>query len=96
MKYLLKRVSGKAYLSHEKMMTEHCEAIINSRPLTYNSENDTDFNPISTYMFIQDIRECADSDLYVAGHNIQNKRSKYRIAVQEDLRDQFWSEEARG
>ncbi|GBM83680.1 hypothetical protein AVEN_84252-1 [Araneus ventricosus] len=36
-KDLLKRVLGKAYISHEEMMTVlcDCEAIINSRPLTY-------------------------------------------------------------
>ncbi|GBO33536.1 hypothetical protein AVEN_139184-1 [Araneus ventricosus] len=40
-----------------------CEAIINSRPLAYISENDTDFTPISPSMFIQDIREWAVPDL---------------------------------
>ncbi|GBO13334.1 hypothetical protein AVEN_87569-1, partial [Araneus ventricosus] len=64
MKDLLKRVLDKAYLSHEEMMTVLCdyEAITNSRPLIYVSENDTDFTPISSSMFIQDIREWAVPD----------------------------------
>ncbi|GBM64656.1 hypothetical protein AVEN_91723-1 [Araneus ventricosus] len=78
MKDLLKRVLGKAYLSHEEMMTVlcDCEAIINSRLLTYISENDTDFTPISPSLFIQDIREWAVPDLDVADHNRLNKRIK--------------------
>ncbi|GBN32108.1 hypothetical protein AVEN_105036-1 [Araneus ventricosus] len=54
MKDILKRVLGKAYLSHEEMTIVlcDCEAIINSRPLTLVSENDT---PISPSMFIQDM-----------------------------------------
>ncbi|GBN43659.1 hypothetical protein AVEN_262637-1 [Araneus ventricosus] len=89
-KDLLKRV----YLSHEEMMTVlcDCEAIINSRPLAYVSENDTDFTPISSSMFIQDIREWAVPDLDVADHYSLNKRIKYRQTVQNDLRDPFRSE----
>ncbi|GBM21586.1 hypothetical protein AVEN_172446-1 [Araneus ventricosus] len=94
MKDLLKRVLGKAYLSHAKMMTALCdyEAIINSRPLSYVSENDTDLTPIIPSMFIQDIREWTVPDLDVADHNSLNKRIKYRQTVQKDLRDRFRSE----
>ncbi|GBN58849.1 hypothetical protein AVEN_135520-1 [Araneus ventricosus] len=76
MKDLLKRVLGKAYLSHEEMMTVlcDCEAIINSRHLTYVSENDTDFTPISPSMFIQDIREWTVPNLDVANHNSLNSQ----------------------
>ncbi|GBN11192.1 hypothetical protein AVEN_184742-1 [Araneus ventricosus] len=82
MKDLLKRVLGKAYLSHEELMTVlfDCEVIINSRPLTYVSENDTDFTPISPSMFIQDIRECTVPDLHTADHNSLNKRIKYKLS----------------
>ncbi|GBN36900.1 hypothetical protein AVEN_176892-1 [Araneus ventricosus] len=94
MKDLLKRVLGKAYLSTEEMMTLmcDCEAIINSRSLTYVSEIDTDFTPISSSMFIQDIREWAVPDLHVVDHNSLNRRIKYRQAVQKDHRDRFRTE----
>ncbi|GBN21966.1 hypothetical protein AVEN_107035-1 [Araneus ventricosus] len=93
MKDLLKRVLGKAYLSHEEM-TVLCdsEAIINSRPITYISENDTNFTPISPSMFIQDVREWAVPDLDVADHYSLSKRNKYRQTVQKDLLYRFWSE----
>ncbi|GBM87613.1 hypothetical protein AVEN_119541-1 [Araneus ventricosus] len=68
-----------------------CEAIIKSRPLTYVSENDTDFTPISPSKFIQGIREWIAPDLVVADHNSLNKRIKYRQTVQKDLRDRFRS-----
>ncbi|GBN15087.1 hypothetical protein AVEN_19953-1 [Araneus ventricosus] len=89
MKDLLKRVLGRAYLSHEEMTTVlcDCEVIINSRPLTYVSENDTDFTSTSPSMFIQYIREWAVPDLDVADHYSLNKRIKYRQTVQTDLRD---------
>ncbi|GBN33440.1 hypothetical protein AVEN_171049-1 [Araneus ventricosus] len=94
MKDLLKRVLGKAYLSHEEMMTFlcNCEAIINSRPLTYVSENDTDFTPISPSMFIQGISEWTVPDLDVSDYNSLSKRIKYRQTVQKDLRHRFRSE----
>ncbi|GBN56376.1 hypothetical protein AVEN_183204-1 [Araneus ventricosus] len=94
MKDLLKRVLGETYLSHEEMMTVlcDCEAIINNRLLTYVSENDTDFTPISPSMFIQDIREWTVPDLDVADHNSLNERIKYRETIQKDLRDRCRSE----
>ncbi|GBM79844.1 hypothetical protein AVEN_136501-1 [Araneus ventricosus] len=43
-------------------------------------------------MFIQDNREWALPDLYVADLNSLNKRIKYRQAAPKDLRDRFRSE----
>ncbi|GBN14467.1 hypothetical protein AVEN_233939-1 [Araneus ventricosus] len=63
-----------------------CVAIINSKPLIYVSENDTDFTSISPSMLIQDFREWAVPDLDVADHNSLNKGIKYRQAVQKYLR----------
>ncbi|KAG8192503.1 hypothetical protein JTE90_018025 [Oedothorax gibbosus] len=44
MKDLLKRVLGRALLSQEEMFTVlcDCESLMNSRPLTYISENNKD------------------------------------------------------
>ncbi|GBO00461.1 hypothetical protein AVEN_126126-1 [Araneus ventricosus] len=91
---LLKRVPGKSYLFHEETMTVlcNCEAIINFTLLTYFSENDKDFTPITPSMFIQDIKEWVVSDLHVADHNSLNKRIKCRQGVEKDLRDRFRSE----
>ncbi|KAG8180888.1 hypothetical protein JTE90_018388 [Oedothorax gibbosus] len=49
MKDLLKRVLGRALLSQEEMSTVlcDCESLMNSRPLTYISENNKDPVPLS-------------------------------------------------
>ncbi|XP_055936594.1 uncharacterized protein LOC129966206 [Argiope bruennichi] len=94
MKNVLKRVLGHAFLSYEEMITVlcDCESIINSRPLTYISERDTDFVPLSPSLFLQDIREVGVPDCDAADHKSLSKRIKYRLALQKDLRKRFRSE----
>ncbi|XP_055941739.1 uncharacterized protein LOC129971787 [Argiope bruennichi] len=94
MKNVLKRVLGHAFLSYDEMITVlcDCESIINSRPLTYISKRDTDFVPLSPSLFLQDIREVGMPDCDAADHKSLNKRIKYRLALQKDLRKRFRSE----
>jgi hypothetical protein len=93
-KDVLKRVIGRACLSYEEMVTVlcDCEAVINSRPLTYISESDSDFVPLSPSLFLQDIKEIGVPDCDAADHKSLNKRVKYRLAIQRDLRKRFRSE----
>lgn len=64
LKSLLRKILGKASLSYESLYTVLCdtEAIINSRPLTYISEDPNYLKPLSPSMFVQEIRECGVSD----------------------------------
>jgi len=59
LKTVLRKILGKASLTHKNLYTILCdaEAIINSRPLTYISENTNDLKPLSPSMFLQEIRK---------------------------------------
>ncbi|KAG8172349.1 hypothetical protein JTE90_003520, partial [Oedothorax gibbosus] len=91
MKDLLKRVLGRALLSQEEMFTVlcDCESLMNSRPLTYISENNKDPVPLSPSMFLQDIQEWRTPDLDSVDQKSLNRRVKYRQALQKDLRNRF-------
>ncbi|KAG8182311.1 hypothetical protein JTE90_013915 [Oedothorax gibbosus] len=76
MKDLLKRVLGRALLSQEEMFTVlcDCESLMNSRPLTYISENNKDPVPLSPSMFLQDIQEWRTPDLDSVDQKSLNRR----------------------
>ncbi|KAJ8968120.1 hypothetical protein NQ317_003181 [Molorchus minor] len=65
LKNLLRRQLGKASISFEElyMIICDCEAVINSRPLTYISETSEDLLTLTPAMFLQDIRENGVPDL---------------------------------
>ncbi|XP_055932853.1 uncharacterized protein LOC129962878 [Argiope bruennichi] len=65
LKSLLRRVLGRASLTSEEMITIlcDCEAVINSRPLTYVTENDVTLIPLSPSLFLQDIQTSGVPDL---------------------------------
>ncbi|XP_054713434.1 uncharacterized protein LOC129222896 [Uloborus diversus] len=94
MKNVLKRVIGRACLTYEEMSTVlcDCESTINSRPLTYVSEQESEFVPLSPSLFLQDIKETGMPDCDAADHKRLNKRIKYRLALQKGLRKRFKSE----
>jgi hypothetical protein len=56
-KKLLRRLLGRSFLQYEDLQTILCntEAVINSRTLTYLSEDPKDSSPLTTAMFIQGI-----------------------------------------
>ncbi|GFY10079.1 integrase catalytic domain-containing protein [Trichonephila clavipes] len=53
-KELLKRTLGKAILTYEELLTVlcDCEAVVNSRPLTYVSEDPNDLIPLTPSLFL--------------------------------------------
>ncbi|GBO35440.1 hypothetical protein AVEN_98825-1, partial [Araneus ventricosus] len=93
LKDLLKRILGQAQLLYEEMLTIlcDCEALMNSRPLTYVSESDQ-LVPISPLSFLQDIKEWSTPDIDAIDHNSLNRRIKYRQNLQKDLRNRFRNE----
>ena len=67
-KSILKKVLGKACLTTLQIYTGLCdsEAIINSRPLTYLSDDLEDLKPLSPSLFLQKIKEIGvpDCDMF--------------------------------
>ena len=61
------------------MTTELCdfESIINSRPITYVSYNDTELVPLTPAMFLQDIKMSGVPDCDRIDRQSLNRRTKY-------------------
>ena len=59
LKTILRKVLGKASLSYESLMTVLCdaEAVMNSRPLSYVSENHHDLKPLSPSDFLRKLEK---------------------------------------
>ncbi|CAL1273138.1 unnamed protein product [Larinioides sclopetarius] len=93
-KKILRRILGRASINFEELNTILCdaEAVINSRPLNYLSEDPDDLTPLTPSMFIQDIQTVGVPDL----DNIDNinltKRLRYQQRLRSDLRKRFREE----
>lgn len=94
MKRVLRRVLGRSSLNYEEMSTVlcDCESIINSRPLTYVSENPDDLRPMTPAMFLQEIPEIGIPELEFLDEKKMNKRYLYRSKICENLRARFRNE----
>ena len=93
-KNILRKVLGKAFLSYEELTTVLCdtEAIINSRPLAFISENPDDLMPLTPSCFLQENTEIGVPDCDKLYHEKLNKRLKYTQKIISDLRQRFRSE----
>ena len=94
MKQFLRHILGRACLDYENMITVlcDCESILNSRPLTYISNDCNDLLPLTPNMFLQEIRETGTPDFdNVAAIDIREK-SNYNQKLCDDLRRRFRSE----
>lgn len=82
---------GRASLSYESLTTVLCdaEAVINSRPVTYVSEDPLDLKALSPSMFLQDIKETGVPDCDVLYHDKLNKKLKYKQMLKKNLRERF-------
>lgn len=91
LKDLLRRTLKKAYLNYEEMNTIlcECEAIINSRPLTYMSEDSGDPVVITPTMFLRDIKEDGVPDLDQIDKTSLAKRLRYQRRLRDELRRNF-------
>ncbi|GFY43529.1 integrase catalytic domain-containing protein [Trichonephila inaurata madagascariensis] len=93
-KKLLRLSLGKSILSCEELSTVicDCEFLINSRPLTYISENPQEWIPLTLAMFSIENR-CSDTtDIDELNSRDLRKRMKYRIKLLRDLRQRFRKE----
>jgi hypothetical protein len=93
-KGLLKKVLGRASLKYEELVTILCdvEAVINSRPLTYLSEDPGDLSPLTPAMFIQDIQTVGVPDLDHLDEVNISKRFRYQQNLRDTLRRRFRDE----
>lgn len=69
-----------------------CEAVINSRPITFLSEAKQDILSITPSMFLQKIKEIGVLDLDKIENCDLSKRYLYRQKIKEDLRQRFRTE----
>ncbi|GFU51276.1 integrase catalytic domain-containing protein [Trichonephila clavipes] len=90
-KRTLRKTLGETSLNDEEMYTVlcDCESLINSRSLTYVTDDVEDLEPLTTAMFLQDIREVGVPELDQIDENKLNKRLVYRNRIQNDLRKRF-------
>lgn len=95
-KQLLRRTLGNSLLSYEELYTVlcDCESILNSRPLTYVSEDMDDLTPITPSMFLGDIKEYTTPDLdnIESRPNIIRRRFRFLQKLRNDLRRRFRNE----
>ncbi|GBN32020.1 hypothetical protein AVEN_169113-1 [Araneus ventricosus] len=91
LKSILRKVLGKASLQFEELCTVLCDAegIINSRPLTYLSEDNEDLVALTPAMFLQDVKEIGVPDIDQIDAKRMNKRFFYRQKLCQDLRKRF-------
>ncbi|GFS59883.1 integrase catalytic domain-containing protein [Trichonephila clavipes] len=87
----LRKTLGKTSLNQEEMYTFFCdcESLINSRPLTYVTNDIEDLEPLTPAMFLQGIREIGVPEFDQIDENKLNKRFVYRYRIQKDLRKCF-------
>lgn len=93
-KEILRKVLGRARLNAEELHTTlcECEAIVNSRPITYVSEDPAQLAPLTPAMFIQDISEVGVPDLDHIDDDKLKARFRYRQKLRVCLRKRFRSE----
>lgn len=91
MKQLLRKVLGRASLSYEELSTVlcDCEAIVNSRPLTYISNDPKELVPLTPAMFLRDLEESGVPDCDVIDRSSVCRRLAYKQQLREVLRRRF-------
>ncbi|XP_015907984.1 uncharacterized protein [Parasteatoda tepidariorum] len=85
-KEILRKVLGRTSLNYEELNTIlcDCEQVINSRPITYVTEDNKDPSPLTPMMILQDLPSYGVPDI----DNI-DKRAKYWQRIRDDLRRRF-------
>ena len=94
LKELLRRVLGKSTVNYEELNTIlcDCEAVINSRPLTYLQDDPNDLVPLTPDMFIYSGGNSKAPDLDSVDRSSLIKRVKYLQKLRENLRQRFRNE----
>lgn len=69
-----------------------CEMTINSRPLTYVSDDVNDLKPLTPSMFLQEIKDNETPELDIINKIDLNTRLRYRQTLMDQLRKRFRKE----
>lgn len=90
-KQLLRRVLGRACLSYEELLTSlcDCEAVVNSRPLTYVSNDSKDLVPLTPAMFLHDLVEVGVPDCDEIDRISLSRSARHKQKLRDDLRKRF-------
>ncbi|GBM46622.1 hypothetical protein AVEN_127541-1 [Araneus ventricosus] len=90
-KEILRKILGRAALDYEELVTVlcYCARVINSRPLTYVSEDVDDVSPLTPEMFLREIPESGVADIGTVDKEKLSKRAKYLQKIREQLRARF-------
>ncbi|GFT22798.1 integrase catalytic domain-containing protein [Trichonephila clavipes] len=91
---LFTRDGGKAILTYEELLTVlcDCEAVVNSRPLTYVSEDPNDLILLTPSLFLNGKSSYDTIDLDLSEFSKFQKRIKYRRKLIHDFRSRFRKE----
>ncbi|GFW22637.1 integrase catalytic domain-containing protein [Trichonephila clavipes] len=90
-KVILRKILGRAALDYEELITVlcDCERVINSRPLTYMSEDLDDVSPLTPEIFLREIPEFGVPDIDTVDREKLSKRAKYLQKMLQQLRSKF-------
>nr|XP_042913195.1 uncharacterized protein LOC122273192 [Parasteatoda tepidariorum] len=93
-KQILRKILGRATLNYEELLTLlcDCERIINTRPLTYVSEDVADISPLTPEMFLHEIPSSGVVDIDQVDKKNLSKQAKYLQKIRELLRARFRTE----
>lgn len=93
-KQLLRKSLGRASLNYEELITVlcDCEAVVNSRPLTYLSDDSKELIPLTPMLFLRDHADGDVSDINELDGLSLSRRVVYLQKVREDLHRRFRSE----
>ncbi|UYV66860.1 hypothetical protein LAZ67_4003126 [Cordylochernes scorpioides] len=91
MKQLLFRILGQTSLRYEELSMVMCdvESLMNTRPLTYLTEESEDLAPLTPSLFLHEVREVGVPDLDLIDNQTLSRKYQYIKRVREDLRDRF-------
>ncbi|UYV65014.1 K02A2.6-like [Cordylochernes scorpioides] len=91
MKQLLFRILGQTSLGYEELSTVMCdvESLMNTRPLTYLTEESEDLTPLTPSLFLHEVREVGVPDLDLIDNQTLSRKYQYIKRVREDHRERF-------
>ncbi|UYV65526.1 hypothetical protein LAZ67_3004593, partial [Cordylochernes scorpioides] len=91
MKQLLYRILGQTSLGYEELSTAMCdvESLMNTRPLTYLTEESEDLAPLTPSLFLHEVKEVGVPDLDLIDNQTLSHKYQYIKRVREDLRERF-------
>ncbi|UYV69064.1 hypothetical protein LAZ67_6002223, partial [Cordylochernes scorpioides] len=84
-------ILGQTSLGYEELSTVMCdvESLMNTRPLTYLTEESEDLAPLTPSLFLHEVREVGVPDLDLIDNQTLSRKYQYIKRVREDLRERF-------